>query len=68
MQDKLGLQFGKSSSRIDGVAKVSGAARFASDEPVVHPAFAYLVTSDIARGRIDGFDLERARAVRGVAW
>jgi xanthine dehydrogenase YagR molybdenum-binding subunit len=58
--------FGKPTPRIDGVAKVTGAARYASDEPVANPAFAYLVTSAIARGRIGGFRLDRARAVPGV--
>ena len=66
MQDKLGSLFGRPNSRIDGVAKVTGAARFASDELVANPAFAYLVTSAIARGRIEGFELDRARGVRGV--
>jgi xanthine dehydrogenase YagR molybdenum-binding subunit len=66
MQDKLGTLFGRPTSRIDGIAKVTGTARFASDEPVANPAFAYLVTSPIARGRIGGFNLERAKAVRGV--
>ena len=58
--------FGAPVSRIDGVAKVTGAARFASDERVANPAFAYLVTSSIARGRIGSFHLERAKAVPGV--
>jgi xanthine dehydrogenase YagR molybdenum-binding subunit len=57
---------GKPASRIDGIAKVTGAARFASDEPVAMPAYAYLVTSSIARGRIESFGLDRARAVPGV--
>jgi xanthine dehydrogenase YagR molybdenum-binding subunit len=43
---------GKATPRIDGIAKVTGAAKFASDEVVAHPAYAYLVTSSIARGRI----------------
>ena len=51
--------------RVDGVAKVTGAARYATDEAVANPAFAYLVTSSIARGRVTGFDLSAARAVRG---
>ena len=66
MQDALGQLLGKSTPRIDGVAKVTGAARFASDEPLAHPAFAYLVTSAIARGRIGAFNLARAQAVPGV--
>jgi xanthine dehydrogenase YagR molybdenum-binding subunit len=66
MQNKLGNSFGRPTSRIDGIAKVTGRARFASDEPVANPAYAYLVTSAIARGRIGGFQLDNAKAVRGV--
>jgi xanthine dehydrogenase YagR molybdenum-binding subunit len=58
--------FGAPTSRIDGIDKVTGAARYASDEPVDNPAFAYFVTSSIARGRIAAFKLERAKAVSGV--
>ena len=58
--------FGKPHPRIDGAAKVTGAARYASDEPVANPAFAYLVTSAIARGRIGALKLGDARAVPGV--
>jgi xanthine dehydrogenase YagR molybdenum-binding subunit len=58
--------FGRPVSRIDGVAKVTGAARYASDERVTNPAFAYFVTSRIARGRIGAFKLEHAKKVAGV--
>ncbi len=58
--------FGKATPRIDGVAKVTGAAKFASDEPVLNPAYAYLVTSSIARGRIKAFDMAPAKNVPGV--
>jgi len=57
---------GRPTVRVDGVAKVTGAARFSSDEPLANPAFAYLVTSSIARGRIAGFRLNHASAVPGV--
>ncbi len=66
MRDTLGKLFGKPTARIDGVAKVTGAARFSSDEPVNNPAFAFLVTSAIARGSIARFNLDRAKAVHGV--
>jgi xanthine dehydrogenase YagR molybdenum-binding subunit len=66
VKDQLGNSFGRPTSRIDGIAKVTGTARFSSDEPVANPAFAYLVTSAIARGRIGAFKLDRAKAVRGV--
>lgn len=58
--------FGKPATRIDGAAKVTGTARYASDEPVAHPAYAYLVTSSIARGRVRALHLDAARAVPGV--
>lgn len=57
---------GKPQTRIDGVAKVTGAALYPSDQPLTNPAFAYLVTSTIARGRVARMDFVRARAVPGV--
>jgi len=64
--DKVAQLFGRPIARVDGIAKVTGAARFASDEPVAHPVYAYLVTSSIARGRISRFQLEDAKSVKGV--
>ena len=52
--------------RYDAVAKVTGKAAYAADVALNKPAFAYLVTSSIAKGRIDGFDLAAAKQVRGV--
>ena len=66
MADDGSSLYGKPFKRIDGVAKVTGAARYASDEPVANPAYAYLVTSAIARGHIGGMKLEAAKAVPGV--
>jgi xanthine dehydrogenase YagR molybdenum-binding subunit len=66
MADDASTPLGKPHPRIDGAAKVTGAARYASDEPVAHPAFAYLVTSTIARGRLRALRLEGAQAVPGV--
>lgn len=60
------LLFGRPTPRVDGVAKVTGAARYASDEPVANPAYAFLVTSAIARGHIASMGLDRAKAVAGV--
>ena len=52
--------------RIEGRAKVTGHALYAADEAVANPAFAFLVTSSIARGTIRAFDLSQASAVPGV--
>jgi xanthine dehydrogenase YagR molybdenum-binding subunit len=57
---------GKPELRIDGRLKVTGAARYPADEPLTNPAFAFLVTSAISRGRVTGFDLAEAKAVPGV--
>jgi xanthine dehydrogenase YagR molybdenum-binding subunit len=52
--------------RYDAVAKVTGKAQYASDVPLPRPAYAYLITSAIAKGRIDGFDLSEAGKLPGV--
>jgi xanthine dehydrogenase YagR molybdenum-binding subunit len=57
---------GRPEPRLDARAKVTGAARFAADQPVANPAFAWLATSSIARGRITGIDESEAKAVPGV--
>ena len=60
------LSLGASVPRIDGRLKVTGAALYGSDVAVGGPAYAYLVTSAIARGRLTAIDENDARAVRGV--
>jgi len=57
---------GRDIARGDGPAKVTGEVRYPSDESVPNPAWAFLVTSAIARGRVTGFRLDEARAVPGV--
>jgi xanthine dehydrogenase YagR molybdenum-binding subunit len=57
---------GQSIPRYDAAAKVTGKAQYASDVALVNPVYAYLVTSSIAKGRIDSFDLAAAKQVRGV--
>jgi xanthine dehydrogenase YagR molybdenum-binding subunit len=61
-----GTRIGTPTLRIDGHAKVTGKARYASDEAVQSPAYAFLVTSSIAKGRIERFELEDAKTTRGV--
>jgi xanthine dehydrogenase YagR molybdenum-binding subunit len=57
---------GSPEPRLDARLKVTGEAQFPSDTPVGNPAFAVLVTSAIAKGRIERLDLDTARAVPGV--
>jgi xanthine dehydrogenase YagR molybdenum-binding subunit len=57
---------GEPAPRVDARLKVTGAALYPADVPVSNPAFGVLVTSAIAKGRIERLDLEDARAVDGV--
>ncbi|MBA3591827.1 MAG: xanthine dehydrogenase family protein molybdopterin-binding subunit, partial [Methylibium sp.] len=57
---------GRPAPRIEARAKVTGTARYPSDEALSNPAHAYLVTSAIAKGRISRIDQRAARAVPGV--
>jgi xanthine dehydrogenase YagR molybdenum-binding subunit len=57
---------GPPAPRYDARLKVTGEARYPADIPVANPAYAVLVTSTIAKGRIKSLDLDDARAVAGV--
>jgi xanthine dehydrogenase YagR molybdenum-binding subunit len=57
---------GMSRPRYDAAAKVTGKAKYGADVPLSNPAHAYLVTSSIAKGRIDSFDLSGTTKVRGL--
>lgn len=66
----MGALLGTPLSRVEGAAKVTGTAIYASDPPRPgaegRPAQAALVTSAIAHGRITGFDLSAAQRVPGL--
>lgn len=57
---------GKPEPRIDATAKVTGTARYGSDFQVANPAYAYLVTSTIAKGRLNSLNTAEAKAIPGV--
>jgi xanthine dehydrogenase YagR molybdenum-binding subunit len=59
-------KIGTPTPRVDGRLKVTGEARYASDTPLANPAYAFLATSAIARGRITNIDESDSRAVPGV--
>jgi xanthine dehydrogenase YagR molybdenum-binding subunit len=57
---------GTALSRVDGPLKVMGKARFAAEVSLPNLAYAALVYSSIAKGRIAEIDTVGARAARGV--
>ncbi len=60
------IGIGSPINRVDGLAKVTGQARYAAEHPVAGLLYGVVVSSAIAKGRITAIDETRARAVRGV--
>ncbi|MFZ0117503.1 MAG: xanthine dehydrogenase family protein molybdopterin-binding subunit [Xanthobacteraceae bacterium] len=59
-------QIGKPASRVEGRAKVTGAAKYAGEFNVPNLAHGVVVTASIAKGRIQRINAEEALAVAGV--
>jgi xanthine dehydrogenase YagR molybdenum-binding subunit len=59
-------QIGKPASRVEGRAKVTGAAKYAGEFDVPNLAHGVVVTASIAKGRIQRINAEEALAVAGV--
>jgi xanthine dehydrogenase YagR molybdenum-binding subunit len=57
---------GTATSRVDGVAKVTGAAKYAAEFNVPGLLYGSVVTSTIAKGRITRIDPSAALRVKGV--
>jgi xanthine dehydrogenase YagR molybdenum-binding subunit len=57
---------GTPTSRIDGHAKVTGAAKYAGEFSAPDLAYGSVVTSTIAKGRIVNIDMAKALSVAGV--
>ncbi|WHO82648.1 xanthine dehydrogenase family protein molybdopterin-binding subunit [Rhizobium leguminosarum] len=57
---------GKETPRVDGIAKVTGKAKYAAEFQVPHLAYGFLVMSSIAKGRISAIDTQAAQAADGV--
>ncbi|TME60555.1 MAG: xanthine dehydrogenase family protein molybdopterin-binding subunit, partial [Chloroflexi bacterium] len=53
-------------NRLDGVQKVTGAAKYAYEYPVDHVTYVFPVQSTIAKGRVVSIDTSAARALPGV--
>src|SRR5438132_13646056 len=67
MKDHLSTRAtGAPLNRIDGVQKVTGAAKYAYDYPVDHVTYVFPVQSTIAKGRVVSIDTSAARALPGV--
>ena len=61
---KIGI--GSAINRVDGIAKVTGAARYAAEYPASDLLYGVVVSGGIAKGRITKIDETAARAVPGI--
>jgi xanthine dehydrogenase YagR molybdenum-binding subunit len=57
---------GKEMSRVDGVAKVTGKAKYAAEFKVPNLAYGFIVQGSIAKGSIQSIDTREAEAAPGV--
>lgn len=57
---------GKEMSRVDGVAKVTGAAKYAVEFQAKNVAYGFIVQSEIAKGAITAIDTKDAEKQTGV--
>jgi xanthine dehydrogenase YagR molybdenum-binding subunit len=57
---------GKEMSRVDGVAKVTGKAKYAAEFQVPNVAYGFIVQGSVAKGRITAIDTREAGAAPGV--
>ena len=62
----MGKYIGKEMSRVDGVAKVTGQAKYAAEYLVPNVAYGYFAQSTIAKGVIKSIDVREAEKQRGV--
>ena len=63
---RQGSNIGQPRTRLDGILKVTGRARFAADHHPPGMMYAVLAVSSIARGRVTHLDVEAAGAHPGV--
>ncbi|TMI98282.1 MAG: xanthine dehydrogenase family protein molybdopterin-binding subunit [Alphaproteobacteria bacterium] len=59
-------RIGTPASRVDGRAKVTGAAKYAAEFEAENLAYGAVVSSRVAKGRVVGIDLRDALGVEGV--
>ncbi|MBV6848772.1 xanthine dehydrogenase family protein molybdopterin-binding subunit [Xanthomonas euvesicatoria] len=57
---------GKETTRVDGIAKVTGKAKYTAEFQIPHVAYGFIVLSTIAKGRITAIDTREAERSAGV--
>ena len=62
----MGKYIGKETSRVDGAAKVTGKAKYAGEFTAPNMAYGFIVSGEIAKGKITSIDAGAAEKSAGV--
>jgi len=62
----MARHLGKETTRVDGIAKVTGKAKYTAEFQVPHVAYGFIVLSTVAKGRITAIDTRVAEQAAGV--
>jgi xanthine dehydrogenase YagR molybdenum-binding subunit len=62
----MARHLGKETTRVDGIAKVTGKAKYTAEFQVPHVAYGFIVLSTVAKGRITAIDARDAEQSAGV--
>ncbi|WP_447740766.1 xanthine dehydrogenase family protein molybdopterin-binding subunit [Variovorax boronicumulans] len=62
----MARHLGKEATRVDGVAKVTGKAKYTAEFQVPHVAYGFIVQSTVTKGRITAIDAREAEQAAGV--
>ncbi|CAN7733728.1 xanthine dehydrogenase family protein molybdopterin-binding subunit [Variovorax sp. LjRoot84] len=62
----MARHLGKETTRVDGIAKVTGKAKFTAEFQVPHVAYGFIVLSTVTKGRITAIDTREAEQSSGV--
>ncbi|MGJ7492450.1 xanthine dehydrogenase family protein molybdopterin-binding subunit [Variovorax sp. ZT4R33] len=57
---------GKETTRVDGLAKVTGKAKYTAEFQIPHVTYGFIVLSAVAKGRISAIDTREAEKAGGV--
>jgi xanthine dehydrogenase YagR molybdenum-binding subunit len=57
---------GKETTRVDGIAKVMGKAKYAAEFRVPHVAYGFILLSTVTKGQISSIDTREAEGASGV--
>jgi len=57
---------GKETTRVDGIAKVTGKAKYTAEFQVPHVAYGFIVLSTVTKGRITAIETREAEQAAGV--